>query len=136
MVFGKLKQKMFAYIRKYELKFKTAIYTDRLLFGYQVFVYPLVSSTGWPRSYRKYILQITQPSQYIYAKLLYRFTVTSGSPSILILVWLELYFFFRFQVNRLSISKHFLFPTSLGPLWYSNLRYKMGQDFFDRQFLI
>ena len=30
--------------------------------------------TGWPRSYRKYILQITHPSQYRYA-------VTSGSPS-------------------------------------------------------
>ena len=38
--------------------------------------------TGWPRSYRKYILQITQPSQYVYAKLQYRFAVTSGSPSI------------------------------------------------------
>ena len=33
-----------------------------------------------PRSYRKYILQITQPSQYRYAKLQYRFVVTSGSP--------------------------------------------------------
>ena len=38
------------------------------------------TSTGWPRSYRKYILQITQPSQYGYAKLQYRFTVTSGWP--------------------------------------------------------
>ena len=37
--------------------------------------------TGWPRSYRKYILQITQPSLYGYAKLHYRFAVTSGSPS-------------------------------------------------------
>ena len=36
--------------------------------------------TGWPRSYRKYLLQITQPSQYGYAKLQYRFAVTSGSP--------------------------------------------------------
>ena len=33
------------------------------------------------RSYRKYILQITQPSLYGYAKLQYRFAVTSGSPS-------------------------------------------------------
>ena len=31
--------------------------------------------------YRKYIQQITQPSQYRYAKLQYRFAVTSGSPS-------------------------------------------------------
>ena len=38
--------------------------------------------TWWPRSYRKYILQITQPSQYRYAKLQYRFAITSGSPSI------------------------------------------------------
>ena len=38
-------------------------------------------NTGWPRSYRKYILQITQHSQYGYAKLQYRFAVTSGSPS-------------------------------------------------------
>ena len=38
-------------------------------------------TTGWPRSYRKYILQIRQPSQYGYAKLQYRFAVTSGSPS-------------------------------------------------------
>ena len=37
--------------------------------------------TGWPGSYRKYILQITQPSQYRYAKLRYRFAVTCGSPS-------------------------------------------------------
>ena len=38
--------------------------------------------TGWSISYRKYILQITQPSQYRYAKLQYRFAVISGSPSI------------------------------------------------------
>ena len=40
-------------------------------------------STGWSRSYRKCILQITQPSQYRYAKLQYStvFAVTSGSPS-------------------------------------------------------
>ena len=37
--------------------------------------------TGWPSCYRKYILQITQPSQYGYAKFQYRFAVTSGSPS-------------------------------------------------------
>ena len=36
---------------------------------------------GWSKSYRKYILQITQPSQYRYAKLQYRFAVISGSPS-------------------------------------------------------
>ena len=38
--------------------------------------------TGWPKSYRKYILQITQPSQYRYAKLQHKYAVTSGSPSI------------------------------------------------------
>ena len=38
-------------------------------------------ATGRPRSYRKYILQISQPSQYRYAKLQYRFAVISGSPS-------------------------------------------------------
>ena len=37
--------------------------------------------TGWPRSYRIYILQITQNSQYRYADLKYTFAVTSGSPS-------------------------------------------------------
>ena len=42
----------------------------------------VLNATGWwPRSYRKYILQITQPSQYRYATLQYRFAVTSGSPS-------------------------------------------------------
>ena len=40
-----------------------------------------IPDTGWPRSYRKYILQITQPSEYGYGKLQYRFAVTSGSPS-------------------------------------------------------
>ena len=38
-------------------------------------------TTGWPRSYRIYQLQITQPSQYGSAKLQYRFAVISGSPS-------------------------------------------------------
>ena len=38
-------------------------------------------ATGWSISYRKYILQITQPSQYRYSKLQYRFAVTSWSPS-------------------------------------------------------
>ena len=37
--------------------------------------------TGEPRSYRNYILQITQPSKYSYARLQYIFAVTSGSPS-------------------------------------------------------
>ena len=32
-------------------------------------------------SYRKYILQITQTSQYKYTKLQYRFAVISGAPS-------------------------------------------------------
>ena len=35
-------------------------------------------STGWPKSYRNYILQITQPSQYRYSILQYRFAVISG----------------------------------------------------------
>ena len=39
--------------------------------------------TGWPRSYRKYILQITQPSQSGYAKSQYRYAVVSWSPSII-----------------------------------------------------
>ena len=38
-------------------------------------------NTGWPRSYRRYLLQISQPSQYGYVKLQYRFAVNSGSPS-------------------------------------------------------
>ena len=37
--------------------------------------------TGWDISYRKYILRITQPCQYRYTKLQYRFAVTSWSPS-------------------------------------------------------
>ena len=45
-----------------------------------------VKRTGWARSYRKYLLQITQPSQYWYAKIQYRFAVTSGSPSSIILL--------------------------------------------------
>ena len=36
---------------------------------------------GDPEVTEKYILQITQPSQYRYAKLQYRFAVTSWSPS-------------------------------------------------------
>ena len=47
--------------------------------------------TGWPRSYRKYILQITQTSQYGYAKLQYRFAVTSGSPSSLSILYHPFY---------------------------------------------
>ena len=39
------------------------------------------STPGRPRSYRKYILQITQTSQYRYAKLQHRFVVTFGAPS-------------------------------------------------------
>ena len=46
-------------------------------------------STGWPRSYRKYILQITQPSQYGYAKLQYRFAVTYWSTGSYILLKLR-----------------------------------------------
>ena len=42
---------------------------------------PVFLSTGWPRSYHKYILQIMQPAQYRCAKLQYRFAVTAGSPS-------------------------------------------------------
>ena len=42
--------------------------------------------TGWPKSYRKYILKITQPPQYGYAKSQYRFSVTSGSPSTISIV--------------------------------------------------
>ena len=47
-------------------------------------MFTILSNTRWPRSYRKYILQITQPSQYRYGNLQYRFAVTSGSPSTLI----------------------------------------------------
>ena len=38
-------------------------------------------ATGWQRSYLKYIVQITQPSQY--ANLQYRYAVTSGSTSMI-----------------------------------------------------
>ena len=47
-----------------------------------LYIYIYMIYTGWPRSYRKYIEQITQPSQYGYAKLQHIFAVTSGSPSI------------------------------------------------------
>ena len=65
--------------------------------------------TGRPRSYRKYIQQITQPSQYGYAKLQYRFAVTSGSPSTII--WpIESFIFFttatiekKYWVNQKSV---------------------------------
>ena len=42
---------------------------------------PFDDTNVWPISYRKYILQITQPSQYGYLKLQYRFAVTSVAPS-------------------------------------------------------
>ena len=53
-------------------------YKDRQLNGMDIHT---DKHTGWARNYRKYILQITQPSQYRFAKLKYRFAVTSGSPS-------------------------------------------------------
>ena len=39
------------------------------------------TDTGCPISYRKYILQITQPTKYKYTKLQNRFAVISGAPS-------------------------------------------------------
>ena len=41
----------------------------------------LTGSTRCPISDRKYILQITQPSQYKHTKLQYRFAVISDAPS-------------------------------------------------------
>ena len=58
---------------------KICLYVEIYVLDIQTF-----GHTGWPRSYRKYILQITQPSQYRYTKLQYRFAVTSGSPSTII----------------------------------------------------
>ena len=49
--------------------------------SYQLILKNHDANTGWSISYRKYILKITQPSQYRYAKLQFRFAVISGSPS-------------------------------------------------------
>ena len=67
--------------------------------------------TGWPRSYRKYILQITPPSQYGYAKLQHRFAVTSGSPSILLLFMsFQFFLLLHFDLNKaFDLILHFLF---------------------------
>ena len=45
----------------------------------------VIDYTGCPISSRKYILQITQPSQYKYTKLQYRFAVFSGAPSTMVI---------------------------------------------------
>ena len=55
----------------------------------------------WPRWYRTYILQITQPSQSRYAKLPYRFPVTSGSPSTI--------YWNLFNNNNIEITRFFFF---------------------------
>ena len=44
-------------------------------------------TTGWSISYRKYILQIMQPSQYRYAKLQFRFAVTSLGHPVTVIVY-------------------------------------------------
>ena len=51
-----------------------------IYFSYTYIIQSIIQfiHTGWPRSYCKYILQIPQPSQYRYAKLQYKFAVTSG----------------------------------------------------------
>ena len=55
-------------------------------------------NTGWPRSYRKYILQITKTSLNRYEKLQYRFAVNSGSPSSIVITSTCV----DFQVNSMS----------------------------------
>ena len=49
--------------------------SNRTTISYSYLFNVLVQCTGWPRKYRIYILQITQPSQYRYAKFQYRFAV-------------------------------------------------------------
>ena len=61
----------------------------------------ILTATGWPRSSRKYILKITQPSQYGYAKLQYRFAVTAGSSS---------------KVKLLNLLSYLLINVDLFPL--------------------
>ena len=54
-----------------------------------------ISDTKWPTGkstkrsiyYRKYMLQIMQPSQYRYTQLQYRFAVISEAPSTMCDVW-------------------------------------------------
>ena len=54
------------------------IYSFIFVVYFIMFIY-----TGCPISYRQYILKVTQPSQYKYKKIRYRFAVIPRSPSIL-----------------------------------------------------
>ena len=67
------------------------------------------NDTGWPRSYRKYIRQITQPSQYRYAQLQYRFAVISGSPS--------RWFIWIFHVDLYTVYTYNIFYCMLVSIW-------------------
>ena len=77
--------------------------------------------TGWPRSYRKYLLQITQPSQYRYANLQYRFAVTSGSPS-------------KYRMYHDPFLRHWCSPWLLNwsnNPWISSSSFLQAPAFFD-----
>ena len=65
----------------HQLSFDDVVMSARSSQSYQLIKKNHDANTGWSISYRKYILKITQPSQYRYAKLQYRFAVISGSPS-------------------------------------------------------
>ena len=77
--------------------------------------------TGWPRSYRKYILQITPPSQYGYATLQYRFAVTSGSPS-------NMHFWVR-RIHILSRYRHNCVSKKSCPFLYCDFTMKIWHNF-------
>ena len=71
------------------------------------------SGTGWPRNYRKYTLQITQPSQYGCVKSQYGFAVTSGSPStVQVSIYLS-----RFALPPLLFNVS-IYPPSILPICY------------------
>ena len=59
------------------------IYDLKRLYQSQEFVHLLCEYTWRSIYYRKYVLQITQPSQYRYTQLQYRFALIYEAPSIL-----------------------------------------------------
>ena len=99
------------YYIKQIIEYSSTLFFFKKLYFWVIYISFSLSlpNTGWPRSYHKYMLQITQHSQYGYAKLQYRFAVTSGSPSTII--WpIESFIFFttatmekKYWVNQKSV---------------------------------
>ena len=74
---------------------------------------------GWPRSYRKHILQITQPSQNRYAKLQYRFAVTSGSPDMYYLFCIQTFPPPPLKILSIFFLFHYFVYISIFPSFFT-----------------